>query len=258
MRLYLLEMRIVEESKGEYLIEIAGQEGRCHISFAPDSKTLKYIDNNLLSSLLKRNQYQLRKILHNKKRDSFFVGFSLKFSLWDGKDMEGFNDMSKIVILDKRSKTYERYVTDKGIEPIHELFIDGCFLEKKGIGGYVVLHKNLNGGYKMFQERVKGSGSSQMELMAAVKGVELLKDEEKIRIITDSLYVRKGLTEWIINWRLNDWHTASGKKVKNIELWEKFDSITEGKYIEFKWVKGHRGHFENTICDLYAREATGE
>jgi ribonuclease HI len=72
--------------------------------------------------------------------------------------------------------------------------------------------------------------------------------------VTDSQYVRKGLTEWIINWKLNNWTTANGEKVKNIEYWKRFDRLTDDRYIEFKYVKSHSGHFENTMADLYARD----
>jgi ribonuclease HI len=87
--------------------------------------------------------------------------------------------------------------------------------------------------------------------------LELLKDEVEIRLITDSQYVRKGLTEWIINWKLNNWKTANGESVKNIKHWKKFDNLSNNKYIEFQYVKAHSQQFENTMADLYARDAAG-
>lgn len=87
-----------------------------------------------------------------------------------------------------------------------------------------------------------------------IKSLEILANEKQLRIVTDSQYVRKGITEWIFYWKLNGWLTANGRQVRNIEFWKKFDRLTENKYIEFQRVKSHSGHFENTICDLYAKE----
>jgi len=99
------------------------------------------------------------------------------------------------------------------------------------------------------------SSSTLTELHAAIRGLEILSSYEKIRIVTDSQYVRKGLTEWIWNWKLNDWHTANGTRVKNIEAWEKIERLTDGKYIEIEWVKSHRNHLQNILCDKLAKSA---
>jgi len=74
-----------------------------------------------------------------------------------------------------------------------------------------------------------------IELEAAIKGLEILKDVVQIRIISDSQYVRKGLTEWGPIWELNDWHTVNGDKAKNIGYWKYFNILSIGKYIEFEW-----------------------
>ena len=91
--------------------------------------------------------------------------------------------------------------------------------------------------------------------MAVIKGLENTKEQNKIRIITDSRYIIKGLTQWIFNWKLNNWHTVQGEKAKNIEYWKQFDKLSEGKYIEFEWVKAHSNQFENSLCDFYAKQA---
>ena len=96
--------------------------------------------------------------------------------------------------------------------------------------------------------------SSLIELIAVIEGLKELADHKKVRIVTDSRYVIKGLTEWLYNWKLNDWYTAQGEKVKNITFWKEYFMLTQGKYIEFEWVKAHSSHFENTICDSYAKE----
>ncbi|MCT4619140.1 MAG: ribonuclease HI [Marinisporobacter sp.] len=254
MNMLVFSMSIIEEHRGSFIMDIYHNKENAQIMFTPSTKSLLFLDENLVSLLLRKNEYQLRKILHNKRKDTFYVGFQLTFSLRDEKDIAAFNDPSKIVVLDKRDGKHHSYVVDQGETCIHKIYTDGSFLEKKKAGGFVVLHKNLVGDYQIYTYPSDEKSSSLLELLAAMKGMEILKKEEKIRIITDSRYVRKGLTEWIVNWELNDWHTANGEKVKNIEYWKKFNMLTKNKYIEFEWVKGHSDHFENTVCDLYAKE----
>lgn len=254
MKMILFVMEIISEIDNNYKIKIDNEAEHSHVQFNPSTKELIFLDNNSLTNYLKTNEYQLRKMLHNKRPNTYFVGFKLKFAFRDKKDVAAFNDRSKIVVLDKRNEISDSYVVDNGIEKIYKIYTDASFLEKKNIGAYALIIEDLNGNYKIYSEKAYESGSSQTELYAAMKGLEILKDIEKIRIVTDSQYVRKGLTEWILYWKLNGWKTVNGETVKNIENWLKFDKLTQGKYIEFQWVKGHSNHFENTLCDMYAKD----
>jgi len=254
MIMNVLTMSIEDKKNDRYVINISSKTENTKIIFSPVTKVLEFLEENELALFLKKNEYQLRKILHNKRKNTYYKRFELVFVLRDRKDVEAFNDRSKIVVLDKR-KTNNSYVIDEGIEPIDKLYIDGSYLEKQNKGGVAILHKDIYGKYHLYVEKITNKTSNLTEMIAAIRGVEILNDIDKLRIITDSQYVRKGLTEWIFNWKLNDWKTANGEKVNNIEWWQKFDNITQNKYIEFEWVKGHSNHFENTICDLYAKEA---
>lgn len=270
MRMVVFTMEIIDEYYGEYKIkidhhkeseygvdikELGIEESTTYVQFSPERKQLIFLEDDSLTDYLKENEYQFRKLLHNKRPRSYFVGFKLIFSFRDKKDVAGFNDRSKIVVLDKRGGETDTYVIDEGEKSIHKIYTDGSFLEKQNKGAFALITQDLDGNYEIHTEKVFETGSSQTELMAAMRGLEILKGVEKIRIITDSQYVRKGLTEWIMCWKINGWLTANGEKVKNSENWVKFDKLTEGKYIEFQWVKGHSDHFENTLCDLYAKEA---
>lgn len=258
MKLFLFEMEIVEKIGNSYKIHIFDANTSTTILFSPDIKTLEFLKDDWISRLLKENEYQYRKILHNKRRDTFFTGFKLKFSIQDKKNVAEFNDFSKIVVLDRRNGKFESYVIDKGLDEIYEIYTDGSFLQKLGKGASVVLIKNLKGDYKIFSYKTERKSSALIELIAVIKGLEISKNVEKIRIISDSLYVRKGPTEWLFNWKLNNWYTANGEKAKNIVFWKRIDKLTEGRYIEFMWVKGHSSHFENTLCDLYAKKIAKE
>lgn len=258
MKMIVFTMQIVDETEDKYRIRISNNKEETYIEFSPIRKELQFLENNSLTEYLKENEYQLRKLLHNKRPYSYYIGFNLTFAFRDKKDVAAFNDRSKIVVLDKRNCEVDSYVIDKGEESIFKIYTDGSFLEQKNKGAYAVIIEDLDGNYQFYNDKAYQFGSSQIELMAAMKGLEILKDIDKIRVITDSQYVRKGLTEWIMYWKLNGWKTANGEKVKNIKNWIKFDKLTEGKYIEFQWVKGHSNHFENTLCDLYAKEKAKE
>jgi ribonuclease HI len=252
--MYVFKMEVTDVQQRNFLLSVKGWGEEAVVSFHYDRKYLSFLTHNALTSFLKANEYQFRKILHIKQKQTWYKGFQLQFSLRDKKDVAAFNDTSNIVVLDKRYDKDISYVVTKSSLQIPEVYTDGSFLKKYGKGGFVVLIKNTDGAYKLHEYTTNTQSSSLIELEAAIKAIELLEPYQKIRMVTDSQYVRKGLTEWIYNWKLNDWTTANGVKVKNIAVWQFFDKITNGKYIEFVWVKSHSGHFENTMCDLYAKD----
>lgn len=257
MKMILFTMKIIDADKNNYKIQISNDIETSLIEFDPLKKELHFLSNNDLTDYLKINEYQLRKMLHNKRKDTYYIGFNIKFVLTDGKDVAAFNDRSKIVVLDKRNSKYESYAIDedKAEDKIYKIYTDASYLENKKYGGFAFIIEDLEGNYNLYKEKVSGIGSSQAELEAAIRALELLKDIEKIRIITDSQYVRKGLTEWLPIWKLNDFKTINGEPAKNIEKWLIFDKACSEKYIEFQWVKAHSNHFENSLCDMYARDA---
>lgn len=254
MRLLLFTMEIIDEINNSYKIKIANDKENSYIEFNPKTKKIYFLGDNTLTEYLKNNEYQLRKMLHNKRIDTYYVGFSVKFVLRDNKDVAAFNDRSKIIVLDKRHGKTDSYVINSGEENIYKIYTDASYFENKKLGGFAFIIEDLQGNYELYTEKIQGIGSSQAELMAAIKALEMLKNVVKIRIITDSQYVRKGLSEWIPCWKLNGWKTINGERAKNIDNWLKFDNICDGKYIEFQWVKGHSNHFENSLCDIYARD----
>ena len=85
--------------------------------------------------------------------------------------------------------------------------------------------------------------------MAAIEGLKALTEPCEVTLTTDSQYVRKGITEWMTNWKRNGWKTAAKKPVKNAELWQSLDAESQHHKIEWLWVKGHSGHRESEIAD---------
>ena len=100
--------------------------------------------------------------------------------------------------------------------------------------------------------------NNRMELLAAIRGLEALTRSSKVVLTTDSQYVRKGITEWIANWKKRGWKTANRQPVKNKDLWEQLDRLEETHDIEWKWVKGHSGHIENERVDALANRGIDE
>ena len=143
---------------------------------------------------------------------------------------------------------------------MHNLFAytDGACSGNPGPGGWGVLlvAKNQN---KIIKERELFGGqedttNNQMELLAAISALEALDRPSKIKIITDSSYVKNGVTQWLENWKNNNWKTASKKPVKNAELWCRLDQARLRHEVIWEWVKGHAGHPENERADELARK----
>ena len=134
------------------------------------------------------------------------------------------------------------------------IYTDGSCLGNPGKGGWAAI-------IFMEEKKIKIKGgkknttNNQMELMASIQALKKIPSGKKIEIYTDSKYVKMGITEWIKNWKKNNWKTSSKKKVKNIELWKELDNLSEKHQIKWSWVKGHSGNVFNEEVDQLAREA---
>jgi len=93
-----------------------------------------------------------------------------------------------------------------------------------------------------------------MEMTAAIQALSQLTRPCEVVLTTDSQYLRKGITEWIINWKKRNWKTASNKPVKNADLWKQLDQLVQKHNIRWNWVKGHSGHTENERADELANK----
>ncbi len=113
-------------------------------------------------------------------------------------------------------------------------------------GDTVVKERTLSGGEKE-------TTNNRMELMASIMALETLERPSKLTVITDSAYVKNGVTSWIHGWKRNGWKTASKKPVKNAELWQRLDEAQVRHDVTWEWVKGHAGHPENERADELAR-----
>jgi ribonuclease HI len=137
--------------------------------------------------------------------------------------------------------------------PEVEIFTDGACDPNPGPGGWAAIlrfgdtEKELSGSEEQ-------STNNRMELTAAIEALRALKRTCRVDFYTDSEYLKRGITEWLENWRKRNWRRKGGK-LANVELWQALDAESEKHEIEWHWVKGHAGHPENQRVDRMARSA---
>jgi ribonuclease HI len=138
-----------------------------------------------------------------------------------------------------------------------QIWTDGACRGNPGPGGWGALlrfgvhEKELHGGEAE-------TTNNRMELLAAIRALESLTRPCEVVLTTDSEYLRRGITEWIDNWKRRGWMTANKKPVLNRDLWERLDSAVAQHRIEWRWVRGHTGHPENERADALANRAIDE
>ena len=137
------------------------------------------------------------------------------------------------------------------------IFTDGGCRGNPGPGGWGVVLR-YGDHEKTFFGAEAETTNNRMELMAAIQALKLLREPCKIELHTDSQYLQKGITEWLKNWKKNNWKKADKKPVKNADLWEELDKQTVGHQISWHWVKAHNGHRENEMADALANQAIDE
>ncbi|WP_435166103.1 ribonuclease HI [Falsirhodobacter sp. 1013] len=137
-------------------------------------------------------------------------------------------------------------------------YTDGACSGNPGPGGWGVLMLAKDGD-TVLKERTLNGGeamttNNRMELLAAISALEALTRDSTLIVVTDSAYVKNGVTGWIHGWKRNGWKTADRKPVKNDDLWKRLDEAQARHKVEWRWIKGHAGHAENERADELARQ----
>lgn len=136
---------------------------------------------------------------------------------------------------------------------IIDIYTDGACSGNPGPGGWGALLL-YNGHEKEICGGERDTTNNRMELMATIQALKALKQPSQVRLHTDSVYVRDGITQWIERWKRNGWRTAAKKPVKNVDLWQRLERAAERHDLEWHWVKGHAGHPQNERADQLARD----
>ena len=134
-----------------------------------------------------------------------------------------------------------------------EIYTDGACRGNPGPGGWgaVLMYGDMT---KEIFGGEKNTTNNRMELMAAIESLAALTRECELTLYTDSQYVRKGITEWITNWKKRGWKTAAKKPVKNADLWQLLDAQVARHNVNWVWVKGHAGNEGNELADDLANK----
>ena len=135
------------------------------------------------------------------------------------------------------------------------LYTDGSCLRNPsgpgGIGAIVRFGKHV----KAVQEGYRSTTNNRMEMLAALRGLDLLNQKCNVTIYTDSQYLVNGMTSWVKGWQKRGWKLANGERVKNVDLWMELLSAASAHRVRWEWVKGHNGNPDNELCDMMARSA---
>lgn len=136
-------------------------------------------------------------------------------------------------------------------------YTDGACSGNPGPGGWgAILEAHQDGALVKTRELSGGetpTTNNRMELMAAIAALEALERPASLTVVTDSVYLRDGITQWIHGWKRNGWRTAGKDPVKNADLWQRLDAAQAAHKVEWRWIKGHAGHAENERADALAR-----
>ena len=134
------------------------------------------------------------------------------------------------------------------------IYTDGACKGNPGVGGWgaILEYKDIN---KKIYGYDENTTNNRMELTAAIRALDALKEKSKVIIYTDSKYVLNGITIWIDGWKKNNWKNSNKKEVKNIDLWKLIDKLNSFHVVEWKWVKGHSGNTGNEMADELANLA---
>ena len=133
------------------------------------------------------------------------------------------------------------------------MYTDGACRGNPGPGGWGALITFEGSTKEVFGGKLDVT-NNQMELSAAIEGLAALKEPCHVDLFTDSKYVMDGITQWIHNWKKNNWRTAAKKNVKNKELWQRLDELINFHLVQWHWVKGHSGDEGNEMADLLANK----
>ncbi|MEZ4226172.1 MAG: ribonuclease HI [Polyangiaceae bacterium] len=138
-----------------------------------------------------------------------------------------------------------------------EIYTDGACSGNPGPGGWGAILK-YRGTNKELWGGEGATTNNRMEILAAIRALEALKRPTRVRLFTDSVYLRSGVCEWLPQWKARGWKTASKKPVKNVDLWQALEAAMAQHQVEWHWVKGHAGHPDNERADELARRGLEE
>jgi ribonuclease HI len=138
-----------------------------------------------------------------------------------------------------------------------QLITDGACIGNPGPGGWACILRSGETKRELFGSE-RATTNNRMELTAAIEGLRAVREPSEIEVVTDSEYVKNGITKWIHGWKRNGWVTSAKKPVVNQDLWNELDGLAATHRVRWTWTKGHASHADNNRCDELATRAARE
>lgn len=227
-------------------------------NYYPTLKKLEFKDENQLAEVLRKFEFQLKKVIRSALKGKLTIGHQINCVFIEGFKFLNESDYNGFIHLDRRNSDLEISSSKEETEGLHKVFTDGSFAANTMMSGYGGFIQDTDGEREVFSQSFSGGSSNLMELLAVLDGLQRLQSVNEIQINTDSRFVIRGMVQWMHFWKYNDWQTAHGAKVKFADYWQLIDKLSEGKFIELNWIKGHSGHTEQDFCHNLAQKSASK
>ena len=254
---YTLTISSIDEA--QVIFTLQNKRGQISVRYNRKKGNFSFDDQNELSEAIRENQLQVKKIIHSALKGKRTPGQTIHFSFIKDFFFIKNDDYNGYIQVDRRYNSLEIQVSKDESPNIHKLFTDGSYAHDREQSGYAGIIEEPGGNRQVFHAYSTVKNSSLIELLAINEGLERLMHVDKIQVNTDSRFVIRGLAQWIYFWKLNDWHTAQGTRVKFVRHWQLLDRLSEGKFLELKWIKAHSDVPNHILCHHMAKQiATGK
>lgn len=221
----------------------------------PQSNTLEFKTKNLLSKTIEQFRFQFTKVLRSALNGKIQHRNTIHCVFIEGFVFLDETQYNHYIQLDRRHGQLKISSSPHETPQLPKLYTDGSYAALTQNSGFGAIIEHPEGNKEIFSQSFPEGGSNLMELLAVLEGLKRLQQEAKIQILTDSRFVIRGMVQWIHFWKHNNWQTAHGKTVCFVKEWQEMDALSEGKYLEFKWIKGHSGHSKQDFCHKLARKS---
>ncbi len=227
------------------------------MDYFPAERAIVFSEENSLAEKIRNNYFQFEKVMRSAIKGNIRTGQTIHCIFIEDFPFLKDADFLEFIRVDQRNDELKITTHNSGMAGITQIYADGSTVETTGLSGFGGFIQTPTGERKTFTASFNGGSNNLMELLAVTEGLKQLKSENEIQVNTDSRFVIRGLVQWVHFWRHNNWQTAYGSKVKFARQWQLIDELCQNKLIEFRWIKGHSGHEEQSLChDLAKHSAT--
>ncbi len=249
---YTLTFTLINKDQIKFIVK--NKHERVLVRYNKKNEKFSFDNQNELHEIIQENYLQLKKIIHSAIKGKLTPGQSIHFAFIKDFPFINNHDFNHYILVDRRNNHLDIQVKKKETENIHKIYADGSYAQDIEQSGYAGIILDDRGNQQVFYSSLPVKSSNLMELVAIIEGLKRLIHIDKIQVNTDSRFVIRGLAQWVHFWKLNDWHTAQGDKVRFAKHWQQIDRLSEGKLLELKWIKAHSGDLNHSLCHQLAKQ----